>query len=115
MNTASLDKIIRQIMRKKNTPGLAVSEVQNGKLIYAKGFRSRDLKQHLPMTSDILVGIGSITKSFTAFAILKLEELGRLSLEDSVATHLNVVVSLPRETVGLITERLCRNIVSGSY
>ncbi len=88
MNFAALEKTIRQIMRKKKTPGLALSIVHNDKMIYAKGFGSRDLKQRLPMTGDTLIGIGSITKSFTAFAILKLEEAGKLSLEDSVAKHL---------------------------
>ena len=88
MNTENLDKTIRQIMRKKKTPGLALAVTHNDEVIYSKGFGSRNLQQRLPMTSDTLIGIGSITKSFTAFAILKLEEAGKLSIEDSVSEHL---------------------------
>ena len=69
MTFENLDKTIRQMMRKKKTPGLALSVWQNNVQIYSKGFGSRSLKPSLPMTSDTLMGIGSITKSFTAFAI----------------------------------------------
>ena len=79
LNIERLGKTIRQIMRKKKTPGLALSVWQNNAPIYSKGFGSRSLKPSLPMTSDTLMGIGSITKSFTAFAILKLEEAGKLT------------------------------------
>ena len=77
MNFTALDKTIRKIMRGKNTPGLALSLVHDGKLVYAKGFGSRNLKAYSPMDENTLIGIGSITKSFTAFAILKLQEAGK--------------------------------------
>ena len=73
MNLAALDKTIRQLMRKRNTPGLSISVIKDGETAYSKGFGCRNLKQQLPMTSDTLLGIGSITKSFTAFAIVKLQ------------------------------------------
>ena len=56
MNTLLIEKTIRQLMRKKNTPGLAVGIVHNNEIIYAKGFGLRDLKQHKPMTADTLIG-----------------------------------------------------------
>ena len=88
MDIQQLDKIIRRLMRKNNTPGVAISVIQNNKTVYSKGFGCRNLKQQLPMTTDTLLGIGSITKSFTAFAIMKLVEMGKLSLDDSAAKHL---------------------------
>ena len=51
------------------------------------------------MNSDTLMGIGSITKSFTAFAILKLEEAGKLTLEDSVADYLPVAPFISRTAI----------------
>ena len=90
MNVEILERVIRQLMRKKNTPGLALSIVKDNQLLYSKGFGFRDLKQHQPMSSDTLIGIGSVTKSFVAFAIVKLEEMGKLSLEDSAADYLAV-------------------------
>ena len=99
MNTLLIEKTIRQLMRKKNTPGLAVGIVHNNEIIYAKGFGLRDLKQHKPMTADTLIGMGSITKSFTAFAIMALQEQGKLNIEDSVADHLNVEPFLSRPAI----------------
>ena len=69
MNLNNLDKTIRQLMRKRNTPGMAIGIIKDGETLYSKGFGCRNLKQQLPMTSDTLIGIGSITKSITAFAI----------------------------------------------
>lgn len=96
MNFDALDRLIRTLMRKKKTPGLALTVLQNNECIYAKGFGARNLKQHLPMTPDTLIGIGSVTKSFTACAIMKLEEEGKLSIDDSVSKHLPVEPFLSR-------------------
>ena len=89
MNINTLDKTIRQLMRKRNTPGMAIGIIKDGETIYSKGFGCRNLKQQLPMTSDTLIGIGSITKSFTAFAIIKLQEMGKLSIDDSASMYLD--------------------------
>ena len=89
MNFNSLDKTTRKLMRKRNTPGMAIGIIKDGETVYSKGFGCRNLKQQLPMNSDTLIGIGSITKSFTAFAIIKLQELGKLTIEDSAADYLD--------------------------
>lgn len=90
MNVVFVERTIRDLMRSHNTPGVAISVVKNNKMLYSKGFGSRNLKNFQPMDSDTLIGIGSITKSFTAFAIVKLQEQGKLSLEDSVNEYLRV-------------------------
>jgi len=84
----SLEKIIRKYMRKGKIPGLAISIFQENRIIYSKGFGARDLERFLPMTPQTLIGIGSITKSFTACAIMKLAEKGKISLEDSGSKYL---------------------------
>jgi CubicO group peptidase (beta-lactamase class C family) len=53
------------------------------------------------MTPDTLLGIGSITKSFTAFAIVKLEEMGKLALDDSAAKYLAAEPFLSRPEITL--------------
>lgn len=88
MNFEALDKLIRQQMRQRKTPGLALAVIKDNEVLYSKGYGARNVKNHLPMTPDSLIGIGSVTKSFTAFAIVKLEEMGRLTIEDSVADYL---------------------------
>ncbi|MFX1313391.1 MAG: serine hydrolase domain-containing protein [Promethearchaeota archaeon] len=84
-----LEKIIRDYMRKYKIPGLAISIFQEDKIIYSKGFGARDLEEFLPMTPQTLIGIGSITKSITALAIMMLVERNMLSLDDSVSKYLN--------------------------
>ena len=87
MNSTHLNKLTRKLMRRKNTPGLAMAITQNDQTIHAQGYGCRNLKNQQPMTADTLMGIGSITKSFTAFAVLILEERGKLSLDDSVGKY----------------------------
>jgi hypothetical protein len=90
MNLQHFDKIIRTQMRKRNTPGMAISIIKDNRTLYSKGFGARNLKQQEPMDADTLLGIGSITKSFTAFAIMQLQDRGQLSIEDSAAKYLTV-------------------------
>src|SRR5437016_10859081 len=70
-----LDDLARQAMKEWKVPGVALAVVQDGKVIYAKGFGYRDLENKLPVTTATLFPIGSITKSFTAltFGILRNE------------------------------------------
>ncbi|MFX0005628.1 MAG: serine hydrolase [Candidatus Hermodarchaeota archaeon] len=84
-----LEKIVRNYMRKYKIPGLAISIFQENQIVYSKGFGARDLEEFTPMTPQTLIGIGSITKSMTAFGIMKLVERGKLSLEDSVSKYLD--------------------------
>lgn len=78
----------RRLMAPYQVPGVAVAVAQEGKTSYAGGLGWRDQEKGLPVTEDTIFGVGSITKSFTAVAILQLEEEGRLSLEDPVTRHL---------------------------
>ncbi|MCL4708100.1 serine hydrolase [bacterium] len=64
------------------TPGAAVLVAQNGKIIYQKGFGFANLEHRVPITTETKFRIGSITKQFTASAILKLQEAGLLSVQD---------------------------------
>lgn len=74
-------------MREGKMPGLSIAVVKNGETLYDKGFGSRDLEKNLPATPDTLYGIGSITKSFVAIAIMQLVERGLLKLDDPVSKH----------------------------
>ena len=96
-----LDKLIRTQMRRRNTPGLAISVLKSGQSVYSKGFGLRNLKQFKPMTTDTLMGVGSISKSFTAFAVMKLQEMGKLSIDDSVARYLAFEPFLSRPEITL--------------
>ena len=83
-----LDDLAAQAMKEWKVPGVALAVVQDGKVIYAKGYGYRDLENKLPVTTATLFPIGSITKSFTAltFGILKNE--GKVDWDQPVRTYL---------------------------
>jgi CubicO group peptidase (beta-lactamase class C family) len=61
---------------------------QHDQPIYARAFGFADRDQKRPAGADTSFRIGSITKQFTAAAILRLEQAGKLALEDPVGKHL---------------------------
>ncbi len=83
-----LEEFVRERMRRTRLPGVSLALVRGDEVLYARGFGFRDLERRLPATPSTAYGIGSITKSFTALAILQLCEEGKLSLDDPVEKFL---------------------------
>jgi CubicO group peptidase (beta-lactamase class C family) len=84
-----LENYIFQKMTISRIPGLSVAAVHNGKLLYAKGFGFRDLDLGTSATPRTLYCLGSVTKSFTALAIIQLCEEGLLKLEDPIEKYIS--------------------------
>jgi CubicO group peptidase (beta-lactamase class C family) len=70
---------------KGDSPGAAVLVARDGKVLFEKGYGFADLAHDVPVTPETRFRIGSITKQFTAAAILKLQEEGRLSVHDKLS------------------------------
>jgi len=85
--TERFTSLIMDIMAKNKVLGLSVSVVKGSETIFERGFGYRNLEQLLPMTENTLVGIGSVSKSFTATAILQLQEQGLLNIEDPIIKY----------------------------
>ena len=83
-----MENFIIEVMRQTKIPGLSVAIVKDDSLEYANGFGARQIDGNLPMTEDTLIGIGSISKSFTALAIMQLVEQGKIELKAPVANYL---------------------------
>jgi len=77
--TAQLDAYIVDAMQRTKTPGVAVAIVQNGKVVYAKGFGVRELGKPDPVTPDTLMMIGSTGKSMTTMMMATLVDEGRMT------------------------------------
>jgi CubicO group peptidase (beta-lactamase class C family) len=73
---------------KKTTPGCAIGVIRDGKLIYERAYGMADLEQGSPIGPNTVFHIASISKQFTAFAILLLEKDGKLSLDDDIRKYL---------------------------
>lgn len=71
-----------------NAPGVAVLVAQKGSILYEKAFGSASLELQTPLAPDMLFDIGSITKQFTAVAVLQLVEQGRIRLSDSIQRYI---------------------------
>lgn len=71
-----------------NAPGAAISVMQHGKVILKKGYGSANLEYNEPITPATVFHIASVSKQFTAFAILLLEQDGKLSLDDDIRKYL---------------------------
>lgn len=92
----------RAVVHDHGIPGISVAVVDEGGVVYADGVGSRDRATNSPATAQTLYGIGSVTKSFAAVALLQLVEHGMCDLSDPVGDFLPVEFD---DTDGPITLR----------
>jgi CubicO group peptidase (beta-lactamase class C family) len=82
-----IDRIAAQVLEQTGVPSASVAVVQHGKLAYAHAYGKARLEPALAATPEMRYSIGSISKQFTAAAILLLQEDGKLSLDDVVGKY----------------------------
>lgn len=82
---ASLDELVKSFVEEQRVPGAALAITQGKRLVYARGFGYADRDKKIPVEPDALFRIASISKPFTAVAILQLVERSKLRLTDKVA------------------------------
>jgi CubicO group peptidase (beta-lactamase class C family) len=70
-----------------NEPGGAILIMKDDSIVFSKGYGIADLNTKEPITPNTLFNLGSISKTFVANAILKLQEQGKLSVNDSLAKY----------------------------
>lgn len=73
---------------KPNEPGMSVLIAKKGQIVYEKAFGSANMELNTPLQPDMVFRIGSVTKQFTAIAILQLVEQRKISLQDSVQQYI---------------------------
>lgn len=84
-----LDPIFVKQMAKLHIPGAAIAIVKDGKVLFTKGYGYADIEKKTPVVPDkTIFRIGSITKVFTATAVMQLADRGRISLNDDVNKYL---------------------------
>jgi len=86
-----IDRIASQVLEQTGVPSASVAVVKGGKLIYTHAYGSARLAtvgaSAVPATPEMRYSIGSISKQFTAAAILLLQQDGKLSLDDAVGKY----------------------------
>ncbi len=84
---AAFDNLLNELFP-SDGPGGAALVARNGEVLYHKAFGKANLELDVDMKPEHIFRIGSITKQFTACAILKLAEEGKLSLQDDITTFI---------------------------
>ena len=99
-DSSQADPFIEGELPQSAAPGIAYALVQDGE-ITARGFGETATGRDEPVTRDTPFPIGSITKSFTALAIMQLVETEKLELDDPVSQHLAAFAAGPANEVTL--------------
>ncbi|MHA1320673.1 MAG: serine hydrolase domain-containing protein [Promethearchaeota archaeon] len=73
---------------KLDSPGCVLGIIKDGKFIYKKGYGMADLEHNIPISSESVFCIGSVTKQFIAICILLLTEQNKLCLDDDIRNFL---------------------------
>jgi D-alanyl-D-alanine carboxypeptidase len=85
---AAVDKAALKILRSTGAPSASIAVVKDGQLIYTQAYGIANIQRRKAATTNMRYSIGSISKQFTAAAILLLAEDGKLSLDDKVGRWL---------------------------
>jgi len=83
-----IDKLATDVLARTGVPSASVAIVKDSRIVYVKAYGNARLEPRTPATPEMRYSIGSISKQFTAAAILLLQEQGKLSLDDKVAKFL---------------------------
>src|SRR5271166_2458438 len=86
---ANIDDIAHQVLATTGVPSASLAMVKDGKIAYLQAYGDARLAPHTPASPEMRYSIGSISKQFTAAAILMLAEEGKLALDDPVSKYIS--------------------------
>jgi CubicO group peptidase (beta-lactamase class C family) len=87
-STEQIDHAVSDVVSRSGAPGASIAIVRDGRLVFAQAYGQARLQPPLRATPDMRYSIGSVSKQFTATAILLLAEQRKLSLNDRVGKWL---------------------------
>lgn len=86
--TQRITRDVRTVLQRTGTPGATMLAIREGQVIFREAMGLRDVDRGLPALMDTHYEIGSITKQFTAAAILQLQDAGKLNIDEKVSAYL---------------------------
>jgi len=95
---AVIDSLYKKNAEDNHFPGISFGIVVDGKLLYKNSYGHADIEKKIPVTSASLFRIASMSKSFTAMAILKLRDEGKLDLDDPAYLYIPELKNLKYAT-----------------
>ena len=87
--SAAIDRYLTTEMQQRQIPGLALAVCYQGKMLKQKGYGVADVQHQVPVTTETVFELASITKQFTASAIMLLRQKGKLQLDDEIRVYLS--------------------------
>ncbi len=88
-NADKIDEFVQAEIKRQRIPGAAIAVVRDGKITKSKGYGVADLDHNVPVTSDTVFALASITKQFTATLVMMLVEQGKIHLDDEISLYLD--------------------------
>lgn len=76
-------------------PGIAVGVLNDGEIVYTKGYGLANLEHKIPISAETKFHIGDLAKEFTVYSLLMLEQQGKLSLQDDIRKYLPELMVFP--------------------
>jgi CubicO group peptidase (beta-lactamase class C family) len=92
---AELERLVRSEQHDKRLPSITAAVLRDGEQIWQTAVGAADINAKQEATPDTQYRLGSITKTFTAAAIMQLRDEGKLDLEDTLDKHIDGVVHTP--------------------
>ncbi|GAC1560246.1 MAG: serine hydrolase domain-containing protein [Vulcanimicrobiaceae bacterium] len=84
---ARVERFARDVLERSRTPGLSLGVSVDGRVCFARGFGVADVTSETPVTPHTTFSVGSITKQFTAVAVLHLVQRGSVALDAPVSRY----------------------------
>ncbi len=107
--TAEVEDYVKEQVARRHIPGLSLAVVRGGEVVLARGYGMANVELSVPATPETVYELASVSKPFTASAVMMLVEEGKLALDDPITDHLP---GLPKAWEG-ITVRNLLNHTSG--
>src|SRR5689334_9761838 len=92
---AELERLVRSEQRDKRLPSIAAAVLRDGEVVWETAVGPAEVGLTAPATPDTQYRLGSITKTFTAAAVMQLRDAGDLDLEDPLDAHIAGVKHAP--------------------
>ena len=89
---AWLDVFVPQALAQGDIAGLVVSVVKDGQVLIEKGYGLADVRAKVPMSAGTVLRVASLSKAFTATAVMQLVEQGKLDLDKDVNAYLDFTI-----------------------
>jgi CubicO group peptidase (beta-lactamase class C family) len=109
--SGDIDRFVQEWMGANGVPGLALAVTRDAEVVHLRGYG--DAGDGRPVTPDSQFLVASLSKSFTALAVLQLAEAGRIDLDTPAAAYLPGFTVADRAQARRITVRMLLNQTSG--